>query len=96
MTIITLEQLLKDHYEEFYKELSETIVIDQSLFPKEDVDLLEVTDLLNFLFPDENTLHNLNELLDLKEIKMTEEDKEKIIPIIDKIVKFVRKVKQII
>ena len=76
---------------------SEAIVIDQSLFPPNDeVDLLEVTDLLNFLFPDDNTLINLEELLAVKGIEMPEEDKNKILPIIDKILKFVRQVKTII
>ena len=61
-TLVTLETLLKNKFEEFYKQISETIVIDKSLFPKEeDIDLLEVTDLLNFLFPDDNTLYNLEQ-----------------------------------
>ena len=95
--LVTLERLLKERFEEFYNELSEAIVIDQSLFPPNDeVDLLEVTDLLNFLFPDDNTLINLEELLAVKGIEMPEEDKNKILPIIDKILKFVRQVKTII
>ena len=61
-TLVTLETLLKNKFEEFYKSISEAIVIDKSLFPKEeDIDLLEVTDLLNFLFPDDNTLYNLEQ-----------------------------------
>ena len=96
-TLVTLETLLKTKFEEFYREVSEAIVIDKSLFPKEEnIDLLEVTDLLNFLFPDDNTLYNLEQLLELKGIELTDEDKYKLVPILDKMITFVRKIKNMI
>lgn len=91
----SVEELLKDKYSEVKKEISE--IVDISLFQEiDEEDLLNMIELVFFLFPDDKTLFNLNELITLQGTNINDEQKDKIVVIIDKYIIWLRKLRDAI
>lgn len=98
---VTLEEILDLKFKQFYNDVIEIVGSNMLPFVKpeqdENLEYLEMIDLLIFLFPDQNTLYNINEVLDLKCITtITDEQKNKLVPIIDTFMLFCNKVKALV
>jgi hypothetical protein len=92
----TVEQILLEKYYEFKNEVS-TIIddFDKHFDDLDPGDLIDLMDLMLFIFPSDNTERHLNELLDLKQLTISDEKKQQLIPICNKYVMFLNKVKRV-
>ena len=93
----TVKDVLIDKYFQFRNEIKSVMTVENEVFPViEDDDLLEWLDTVLFLFPDDNTKYNLDQLVELKQIEIEKEKRELLIPFIDKYVGSLRKIKKLI
>lgn len=89
--------LLESKFFEFTNDVK-VIVPDAEALVKEmasdeNVDQIEVMDTVLFLFPDDRYTYHLDQLLELKSIHLEVGQKEKLIPVIEKYVTVLRKIK---
>ena len=95
--MVKIGDLLESKFYEFTTEVkcvvpeAEKIMSDLGGVNK--VDYIEVMDAILFLFPDDRTLYHLDQLLDLKGINIPNTQKELLIPLVEKYVAFLVKVK---
>ena len=94
----TLEEIMKLKYDAFVEAAQE--ILPAEVFSMrndegniDDFNLIEVMDVMLFLFPDDRTKFHLLELCDLKRVTLTEEQIDQLIPIVEKYMKFLKKVK---
>ena len=90
---VTVEELLTEKFKNFYAEIYEYL---PDFNKPEDANVLEILELFLFLFPDDNTEFNIRQVLELKGSQMTDQNIEKVVPIIDKHLKILRKIKTVI
>jgi hypothetical protein len=86
-----------EKYLEFKAEVS-TIIDDfdkhfQDLDP---TDLIDLMDLMLFMFPNDKTAENLNGLIEWRGVDLADDKRQLMIPIVDKYLMFLRKVKKVI
>ena len=96
----TYKDLIKKKYTDLLVKV-ENIIDDKNkeLLPKsiDDESINEILQYTEFLFPDDDTYFNLNELIEFKNIKdIDEKTKYLLIPIIDDFLKFLKVIKKYI
>lgn len=90
----TVQELLQTKYDKFIEDIKPIIPEFHNLLDRKDeADLLEILELLIFLFPDNNYMFHLNEVLKLKQVDITDEQKNNLIPFIEQYLEFLRKIK---
>jgi hypothetical protein len=91
----TFKTLIEKKYNELMKDISNVIELDDELFPKLDDKICwaELFKYIEFVFPDDNTGYNIEELFEFKGIEITPEQIEKLVPIVNKYLVFVNKIK---
>ena len=93
----TVKTLLKTKFDEFIEKVKPIVTeLENSFKVDEDLNYLDALDIILFLFPDEKTLYNLEQFLDLKQISITDENKTLMIPILDDYLIFLRKIKKLL
>jgi hypothetical protein len=93
----TVEHILLEKYLEFKLEISATIADFDKYFQELDpTDLIDLMDLMLFMFPDDNTKENLETLLKWKGVDLAEDDMQQLAPVVNKYLVFLRKVKKAI
>lgn len=92
---ISLKDLLEKKYDEFISEVG--LFMDTSIFSsqvdKTNINWSDYVNFIDFLFPSSDTKTHLNELLDFKSIKLNDSQIIVLVPILDKYLIFLRKVK---
>lgn len=91
----TFKTLIEKKYNELMKDIEGVIKLDDELFPKLDDEICwaELFKYIEFVFPDDNTGYNIEELFEFKGIEITPEQIEKLVPIVNKYLVFVNKIK---
>ena len=90
---LTLKDFIFKKYNEFINELKP--IVDTNLFPSiDDVDIVDLLALLEIFFPiNQSTKISLENVIVLKEFVVEEDTVDKIVPILDKFLKVIEKVK---
>ena len=87
-------QLLESKFNAFVEEIKPIVNdVDTFLEDMQNIDYIEVLQVVLFLFPDDRTGYHLDQLLELKQIELTSDQKDGLIPIIKKYVTFLEKIK---
>lgn len=94
----TYKTLIEKKYNELLKDIEGIIDITDELMPNldDETNWAELIKYIEFIFPDENTAYNIRELFEFKDIEITEEQINKLVPIIDKYLKFMKTIKKYI
>jgi hypothetical protein len=93
----TVKTILKESFEKFKNQLQD--VSDQDieiLNTIEDDDLIDTLDMVIFLFPSDSTEIHLKELMDLKGVKVSEEQFKAVLPVVERFVIHMKKIKSLI
>ena len=98
----TYKSLIEKKYKELIEDINKIIPsiqshIENEFLPKiedNNINWAELIQYIEFLFPDDNTGYNLNELFEFKNIDVNEEQIILLIPIIDKYLKFMKTIKK--
>ena len=89
------KQLLEEKYTKFVNDIESIIQIDKDLFPaiseNEPLEYDLFLDYIELIFPTPEIKFHVKELLQLKQIYISEDDLEKITPIVSKFLKFIQK-----
>jgi len=98
MTTPTYKTLIEKKYNELIKDVGQIINIDSELLPvlDDEVNWVELIQYIEFIFPDDNTLFNTEELFEYKQISITKDQLIKLVPIIDKYLQFMKTIKKYI
>ena len=94
----TVKQILKETFEKF-KDKTKLVIANEHIDKLNDfdeADLLYAVDMLIFLFPSEHTEYHLKELLELKNIELTEEEIKNLCPIIEKLLVRLKEIKTLL
>jgi hypothetical protein len=94
----TVKEVLKEVFEKF-RDKAKLIVANEQIdklneFDEED--LLYALDMLLFLFPSDNTEYHLIELLNLKNIVLTEIEIKNLCPLIEKLIEKLKEIKSLL
>lgn len=94
----TYKILIENKYNELLKEIEGIIDISDELMPNldDETNWVELIKYIEFIFPDENTSYNISELFEFKDIEISTEQIDKLVPIIDKYLKFMKTIKKYI
>jgi hypothetical protein len=66
------------------------------LYESADIELIELMELLLFLFPNDNYAYHLNQLCELKNYSLSDEQCFQILPHLQSYISFLRKIKNLI
>jgi hypothetical protein len=83
----TVEAVLKQSQKEFISDVQPIVPNANDFIPKvADEDLLDLLDMVLFLFPDDKIDYHLDQLLELKQCRITSDQKTELVPIIKRYV----------
>lgn len=94
----TVKEVLKETFEKF-RDKTKSIVASKHidlLNDFEESDLLNAVDLLIFLFPSEDTKYHLLEVLQLKNIELSDSEIDNLIPVIEKLLVRLKEIKSLL
>jgi hypothetical protein len=90
----TVKEVLAKKYDHFLKE-AKKIVDDKIPFPTlDEIDIADLFMLLEYCFPNDETKVNLSAVLEIRNIKLTDNQIDKMVVLIDEVLVFVQSVKK--
>ena len=91
----TVQEILMSKYLSFKEEISDIIPnFDEQFDEMDPTDLVDMMDLMLFLFPTDDTKRHLEELLALKGVELSADKVDELVPLCSKYVIFLNKVKK--
>lgn len=88
----TVKVLLVTKFNEFVENVKHIVPdIEKVICGYGDIDHLEVMKVLLFLFPDDKLNFHLDQVLELKNIQLTDDKKQQLLPFIEIYIQFLRK-----
>ena len=93
----TVKEILRESFDKFKNKASIIVVNEvESLYDFDDEDLLDALDMLVFLFPSDDTDLHLRQLLDLKNIYVSDDQFIELLPLVKRFVDHLKEIKSLI